>query len=83
MCTCNQHDYIWHFLQDKNACISHLFSMNRQRPSCCVCFIFDNFLLSVLAQSMFQVRCLQHDLEYEKLQRLQQDTLLQCVSLLS
>lgn len=31
-----------------------------------------------LAQSMFQVRSLQHDLEYEKLQRIQQNTLLQC-----
>lgn len=41
--TCNQHDYIWPFLQDKNACFSHLYFLIWQRPSCCVCFIFDNF----------------------------------------
>lgn len=38
------------------------------------------FYFPVLAQSMFQMCYLQHDLEHENLQGIQQDSLLQCVS---
>ena len=42
--------------------------------------LFPALLFSDMAQRMFQMQRMRDDIEYEELQRLQQRTLLQCVS---
>ena len=39
------------------------------------------FVISDMAQNVFQMPGMWHDVKYEKLQRLRQTTLLQCVSI--